>query len=63
MLLIAGFGYIMFVRYRERLALHPQTDDVTDAEADRPASGDRTPLPAATAEAMRQQELDPPMPA
>ena len=61
--LIAGFGYIMFVRYRERLALHPQTDDVTDAEADRPARGDRTPLPAATAEAMRQQELDPPMPA
>jgi len=63
--LIAGFGYIMFVRYRERLALRPRPEDLQTSGAAEPVAveGDGPPPgEAGKAEAPIQKELEPPVP-
>ena len=60
--LIAGFGYIMFVRYRERLASRPQPDNAQVLEPATPPDPALTPEPAPPSEAAVQKELDPPVP-
>ena len=60
--LIAGFGYIMFVRYRERLASRPQLDNAQVIEPATQADPVLTQEQASTSEAAVQKELDPPVP-
>ena len=60
--LIAGFGYIMFVRYRERLASRPQLDNAQVIEPATQADPVLTQEQAPTSEAAVQKELDPPVP-
>lgn len=64
--LIAGFGYIMFVRYRERLALRPRPEDAQTTEPVEHVVVDGAGLPpgeAGEAAASAQKELEPPVPA
>ena len=60
--LIAGFGYIMFVRYRERLASRPQLDNAQVIEPATQADPVLTQEQAPTSEAAVQKELEPPVP-
>ena len=60
--LIAGFGYIMFVRYRERLASRPQLDNAQVIEPAAQADPVLTQEQAPTSEAAVQKELEPPVP-
>ncbi len=60
--LIAGFGYIMFVRYRERLASRPRPDNAQVLEPATPPDPVLTQEPAPPSEAAVQKELDPPVP-
>ena len=63
--LIAGFGYIMFVRYRERLALRPRPEDLQTSGAAEPVAVDGDGPPpgeAGKAETPVQKELEPPVP-
>lgn len=60
--LIAGFGYIMFVRYRERLASRPQLDSAQVTEPATQVDPALTQEQAPTSEAAVQKELEPPVP-
>ena len=60
--LIAGFGYIMFVRYRERLASRPQLDNAQVTEPATQVDPVLTQEQAPTSEAAVQKELEPPVP-
>lgn len=60
--LIAGFGYIMFVRYRERLASRPRPDNAQVLEPATQPEPVLTQEPAPPSEAAVQSELDPPVP-
>ena len=64
--LIAGFGYIMFVRYRERLALRPPVDPGQPLpHAASEAAGLAEPAPGQESPAAEKitQEVEPPVPA
>ena len=63
--LIAGFGYIMFVRYRERLALHPRPDESLTAETVEQVAidgGGSEQAEVSKTGAPEQKEMEPPVP-